>query len=413
MRSRSLAMALGEALPVELREFWEAYSGWFSMFSIGPLLANEAMVRGASGEGVREALIVENWRSAGWWSGRELLEPAVADLLAERGVRMRLRPGRALRAVRQGLIGAAARRYGQNSMAAVARDAERAARDGSLAKAEACEALWLSVGASSTELIQRLDPAVRECGATVQTLDFDYYGSREALARTGLRYNDISVFKTADVLEGAREIARRLPRWWEDIADRAQALAVRSEFSPRQFAAVLDRLRVVLWRDAPSWWAHSQAAHAALDAYTPRVVVGFHVYGPVIAPMVIAAKRRGIARVCLQHGVIGPRYLALPCLPYDEKLVFGEYAAEIMRRAREGEMKVTVTGHSLYDQPEEPVQPRAEVLALREGVRGLVVLCTQFNEHMFYQPEGWWLAEVAAACRKLGVRLALKLHPSD
>ena len=76
-------------------------------------------------------------------------------------------------------------------------------------------------------------------------------------------------------------------------------------------------------------------------------------------------------------------------------------------------MKVTVTGHSLYDQPEEPVQPRPEVLALRERVKGLVVLCTQFNENMFYQPEGWWLAEVAAACRKLGVRLALKLHPSD
>ncbi|MGE5531895.1 MAG: hypothetical protein ACM3VW_07270, partial [Bacteroidota bacterium] len=37
----------------------------------------------------------------------------------------------------------------------------------------------------------------------------------------------------------------------------------------------------------------------------------------------------------------------------------------------------------------------------------------QFNEFMFYSDEHWWLRGVADACRKLGMRLAIKLHPSE
>ena len=59
------------------------------------------------------------------------------------------------------------------------------------------------------------------------------------------------------------------------------------------------------------------------------------------------------------------------------------------------------------------MQPRDEVQGLRGGVAGLVVLCTQFNEHLYHTPSGWWLSGVAEACRRLGVRLVLKLHPSD
>jgi hypothetical protein len=138
-----------------------------------------------------------------------------------------------------------------------------------------------------------------------------------------------------------------------------------------------------------------------------------HVYGPPIAPMIIAAQRRGLPRVCLQHGVIGPRGLALPCLPYDEQVLFGAYAAGILSQTCPAGTRLTVTGHSLYDQTQTPPEPRAEVRKLCEGVRGLVVLCTQFNEHLYYQRDCWWLQEVADTCRALDVRLVLKLHPSD
>jgi hypothetical protein len=176
---------------------------------------------------------------------------------------------------------------------------------------------------------------------------------------------------------------------------------------------VLERLRLVLLRDAPTWVVQSRAAHRALDAYQPRVVVGTHVYGPPIAPLIVAARRRGLPRVCLQHGVIGPRYLALPSLPYDEQLLFGSYAAEILKQISPPHTRLTVTGHSLYDVAQTPPEPREEVLRLREGVTGLAVLCTQFNEEMFYSEQCWWMRTVAEACRRLGMRLALKLHPSD
>ena len=42
-RSSQLSDALAEALPDALREFWEAYSGWFAMYSVGPLLANDVV----------------------------------------------------------------------------------------------------------------------------------------------------------------------------------------------------------------------------------------------------------------------------------------------------------------------------------------------------------------------------------
>jgi hypothetical protein len=110
--------------------------------------------------------------------------------------------------------------------------------------------------------------------------------------------------------------------------------------------------------------------------------------------------------------VIGPRYLALPCLPYDEKLVFGDYARGIMRQTCP-DLRLTVTGHALHDAGMAPPSVSPEVMALREGVSGLVVLCTQFSEHLYYQREQWWMTGVAEVCRRLGVRLAIKQHPSD
>lgn len=179
-------------------------------------------------------------------------------------------------------------------------------------------------------------------------------------------------------------------------------------------AALAERLRLVLQRDAAPWLLRDLAGRRALDAVRPRAVVAFHVYGPPIAPLVIEARRRGLPQVCLQHGVIAPRYLTLPCLPFDEKLVFGSYPAQIMEQAKHPGMQVTVTGHCLYDDlGQHPPEISPEVAKLREGVAGLVVLCTQFNEEAYHTREHWWLAGVADACRELGVRLALKLHPSD
>lgn len=406
-----LACQLQEALPEPLHEFWEAYSGWFALYSIGPLLGNACVGQQAVADHpATRALIRENWRDVGWWSGRGMLQPALADCLTAAGVQTQVHPGRLLQSLRGPLANLMASRAGERAVA----EERKLARDASADTSEPTDALWLSLGASSADLIARLVPALGAShGLRSQILDFHYYGSNQALDRHGLPYTDSAHFNTAGALAAGAQVRRGIPRWWADIRRKALSLPLREALPPRMFAAIIDRLRLVLLRDAASWVIQAGAAHAALAAYQPRVIVGTHVYGPPIVPLVMAAHRQGLPTVCLQHGVIGPRYLALPALPYSEQLLFGDYPATILRQICPPQTRLTVTGHCLYDVAEAPAQPRPEVQALRDGCQGLVVLCTQFNEGMYYKPQGWWLAEVAEACRQLQARLVLKLHPSD
>lgn len=410
-RSLALAAALGAALPETLQEFWEAYSGWFAMYSVGPLLANARVGEQALREHPdSQARLLECWRGGGWWSGRQLLHPALLDLLADAGYRTQVQPGAALQALRRG---AARLGAGRSGAAGLREEAARAQRHSPTSPATPADLLWLSVGASSADLIARVSSAATEAGLPSAILDFHYYGSAEALRRKGLAFTDISALVGAEALAAGEQVRRSLRRQWPAIAAAARALPALTPLPPRMLQAVLDRLQTVLQRHAPAWTVQRLAAEAALDAYQPRVVLGTHVYGPAIAPFVIAARHRGLPTICLQHGVIGPRYLALPSLPYSEQLLFGAYAAQILAQVCSPHTRLTVTGHCLYDEALTPPRPRPEVLALREGAAGLVVVCTQFNEQSYYRSYGWWLQGVADACRRLAVRLVLKLHPSD
>ncbi|MGE5531523.1 MAG: hypothetical protein ACM3VW_05345, partial [Bacteroidota bacterium] len=388
-RSVQLSDELRQALPEPLHEFWEAYSGWFAMYSLGPLLAN-AVVGGqalsgrtgtpacrhaSTGKGAcptGEAMIIEGWRRAGWWSGRELLQPALLDELEAAGVRATVSPS-ALQLVRPPVARLMAARQGRTAL----RRDHQAATQATPPSPAKTDILWLSVGASSADLIARLSEATANLHALhSEILDFHYFGSEEGLARHALSFANITGFIDESSLAAGRAVAGSISRWWPVIRANALRLPLFGVLPPRMLQAVLERLRLVLLRDAPSWVVQSHAAHRALDAYQPQVVVGTHVYGPPIAPLIIAARQRGIPRLCLQHGVIGPRYLALPSLPYDEQLLFGSYAANILRQTSPAETRLTVTGHSLYDVAQTPPEPRPEVLRLKEGVTGLAVLCT-------------------------------------
>jgi hypothetical protein len=405
-----IAKHLGVALPEPWQEFWQAYAGWFAMYSVAPLLANAAIARQAlAGSEEHAALIIENWRSPGWWSGRESLEAATRDEFEAAGLTVLVRPGAALRTVRAWLAPWMARRYGEAELRGLARSVAQSAVSNTPHPADV---LWLTVGASAVDLVARLQPALAEEGLTSAVLDFDYYSSREALQRDGIPAHGAESFLTEDDLRQGCRWHREAQVMWPEVRQRLSVLPWPDEVTPHQQQAIADRLQLVLRRDAASWRLRSLAAHRALEALAPRVVIGFHVYGPSMAPTIIAARERGIPRLCLQHGASGPRYLALPCLPYDEKLVFGEYARGIMQQACPG-LRLTITGHSLYDTRPHAVTPRPEVQALREGANALVVLCTQFNELVYYEPQRWWMRGVAEACHNLGARLAIKLHPSD
>lgn len=413
LRSVALAEALKPALPEALHEFWDAYAGWFAMYSISPLLANREIARQAlEAHPDRQAVIRENWRDLGWWSGRAMLQPALLDDLRAAGLGVQTRPGALLHSLRRPLAEQMATRALRREFGA---ELKRFLRGISADLAtDPGDILWLSLGASSADLIARLVPALQAShGLSSQILDYHYFGSDQALERHGLPYTDIARFSSPAVLQSGVQVQRDLPHWWPQIRKRAQSLPPARELPPALFAAILDRLRLVLTRDAPPWVVRAGASQAALAAYRPQVVVATHVYGPPIAPTITAANRLRIPTVCLQHGVIGPRYLALPCQPYNEQLLFGDYPAAIISQVCPPQTKVTVTGHCLYDVTQTPATPRPEVQALRAGVKGLVVLCTQFNEPAFYRAPGWWLQGVAEACRALDARLVLKLHPSD
>lgn len=411
----AIADGFGAALDDELQDFWQAYSGWFAMYAVGPLVANWQIARGALGETTQQAArVVENWRAHPWWSGRYQIAPAVVDELQARGLPCALEPGRAFRCLQAPVMLWGASRQRRDALRRELAAAFRATRQPLEAPATGA-ALWLSVGASSAQLMARLIPTLYEShGLPSEILDFHYYQSAEACHARGLTAHDIMAFATDEALQEASR-NRHWSRWWRGFRRRADTLACRKELPPALFAALRDRMRLVLYRDAALWRLWAEASQRALDACAPAVVLTFHVYGPVVMPLLVAARQRDIPCLCLQHGAIGPRYLTIPCPPYAEKLVFGDYARGIMQQTCPDGTPVTVTGHCLYDDAQSGVrpEPRPEVAQLAKGVRGLVVLCAQFNESTYYDPERWWMAEVARACRELGVRLAVKVHPSD
>lgn len=404
-RSVEIARAVAAALPEEWHEFWEAYAGWFAMYSVAPLLANTEVARQALAEHPGEsARIIENWRRPGWWSGRDDLVASMGEACRSAGRACAVTPGDAWRRLREVVAQRMAAAQGSRELRQMARS------DGvATASPKPCDVLWLAVGGSAVDLLTRLQDPLQARGLSTATLDYAYFGSTEGLQRAARPHIPLTAFLRPDDLERARGWRFRMALDWTNVDWSLPAIA---GFTPAQQAALARRLRLVLTRDAPPWRLRALASHRALDALAPKVVVGFHVYGPPMAPTVIAARRRGIPCLCLQHGVIGPRYLALPCLPYDEKLVFGEYARGIMQQACP-KLRLTVTGHALYDAPSESGSVSPRTASLREGHEALVLLCTQFNEHMFYRREGWWMTGVAEACRRLGARLAIKQHPSD
>ena len=157
------------------------------------------------------------------------------------------------------------------------------------------------------------------------------------------------------------------------------------------------------------------ATRRLLDTCRPKAVVAFHPYWWRIAPVIQTAQARRIPVLYMQHGVYFGESDCVRPLPYDEHFVFGDDAAESLgSRAAGG--PVTVTGHSLYDAViNHTREPSEAARALRGDARRLVVVATQTDELLVYDPKSpeWWVRGVAEACRDLDARCFIKLHPAD
>lgn len=409
-QAKDLAQMLGEALPPELQDFWEAYAGWFALYSVGPLLVNAQIAQQAAHEAPQEneAWLVESWRSPLWWAWRTDLQLAMKDILAAQGFSVRSRIPTWLHFVREKIVPIWARRQGVAVFKAIQ------SQLGQLNVAtffSPGDVLFLAAGASAVDFIAHLKPQIEKQRLSAHIIDYDLHSSRERLREHQLPFFSWTAFLQPNDIRKARPLLTQMAQTAPHMASQAKE-TMQAHMFPGHCEALQWRLLITLLRDYIKQWLLSCAAQRALEILKPKAVCGFHLYNPDIAPLIVAAKRLQIPCLCLQHGVIGPRYLALPYLPYDEMFVFGEYAKEILARAAP-ELNVSITGHPLYDSGQKPLTPRPEIQSLRRNVRALIVLCTQYNEPSYYQRHHWWMAEVARVCRHLCARLVLKLHPSD
>jgi len=183
-----------------------------------------------------------------------------------------------------------------------------------------------------------------------------------------------------------------------------------ASLGPHLLAVLRLRLHFVLGELAPMAIYHAKLWRLLLDMARPRALVSFNSSNDMIAPGILQAGPRGIATICCQHGVWGPYRLAGHLSPFDEVLVFGDYAREILGTIAEPQTRFTVTGHSVYD---------ARAGDLPDGQRPVgqppVVLATTqpVERHLSTGEACWWLDEVARGCAEAGAALWIKPHPEE
>jgi hypothetical protein len=169
------------------------------------------------------------------------------------------------------------------------------------------------------------------------------------------------------------------------------------------------RLLIALSRDGQRLLADREAARHVLDAYRPRVIVAFHLYWYRLAPIVLAARVRGVPVLYVQHGVYLAQDECIRPLPYDQYFVFGQAAADTLS-AKPLAGPVIPVGHCLYDDLSKVPARSAPGPRSRK-----VLVATQPDETRVsdVRSSRWWLRGVAEACHQLGARLIIKLHPRE
>ncbi len=417
-QARQLADTMDAGMHPEVAgaNFWADFAGWFAMFSLGPLLATDQVLRDVVAEHRwHSARILENARDLGWWAGKTHLLPVAAGVLDAAGIPWSSRPGKLLHWLRALLMPAGGRIIGTRELNGQVREAERAAI-GADPTIRPCDLLFAGVGAATASIIANLwHPLTETHGLRCAVLDYHYDGFTRAIERQELPRHDIGQFSTESDVRAAKSMAARWPTWYRHFAANVESVAEFQTLSDGLKAAIAERVRMSLVRHTPEWLWRSAAGRRALEQLRPKVLVTFHTYTPTTASLVNQARDRGIRTILLQHGVISDWYYVAAAQRFDEALVWGSESEQMHGWLLPPETKITQTGNSLYDGAMAIQGGSSEELAaLRQDSKTLVVLATQPNEHLFYDDyASWWIGAVAAACEELDARLILKLHPAD
>lgn len=416
LRTRALGRSLGSLLPEWLgrarpewgHSAWDACADYFVKFALGPVLGNLILAERAAQERPAEVLAWELPDDPGWWTGRQMVVE-IAEVIATRcGARLTTVSSRSRRVARDLLAPLippvqATRLLGGYGHLPRGDPPDRA------------DVLFAILGPTLVPLFDRIGVRLQsEHGLRVAGVDLPAGPPGEAITPGDLqRYRLHNLLEPAMMRE-AQAVAMAGPH---AVAEVLRALA---EFAPlthvpRELRAVLTRrLHASLTRDLSLGVLHARLWQRALDALRPAAVVGFVHYNELMAPLVLQARHRGIPTLYLQHGICGPLFRAEALLPYDDLVVFGEYARVMLAPLAQPDADFTLTGHSVYD--DLTAGPTAGML--REQLLGqrrhLVLVTTQPIEiNLRAYERRWWLEVLAEACVALDARMAIKPHPRE
>lgn len=413
--ARALAIALPEtvvgASAPRLPSLWKCYEHEYARYSLAPALMNLAIARRALQEAATSRARLVAAYGPQWWLGGSGASEAVAETAAEAACDLRGRQPPWRTRLRRALLPHLARRAARRLPLCL--DCARLPTEN--LSSDRCEVLFLGVAATTAPLISLLSSLLENRGVTCATVDFHYESSTAGLRHAGLRVVDLR-----PLLEQAASIVRRLRRdlvkQWPECRPRLQRLVEKGTL-PRWLLPVAEaRLIVALGRDLPALAAYREAADRVLEALQPRLVVGFHLSADFLAPFILGAHARGAATACVQHGIRGPVHRNGVVLPWQHLVAWGKNTVDLYAGLTEPAARWTITGSPLYDSLRREGLPEAGPLRGRLGLGAarVVLAATQTDEPQVKREQAcWWLRGVAEACRSLGARLLVKMHPAE
>jgi len=407
-----LPAALSQPRPEWGHSAWEVFADSFVKFSLGPVLVNSLLAERAAALKLREVIAWEEPANPSWWSGRQMVAETARDIAEATGARLTVRAGPLRRAAMQ--VARAPATCAQARLRFLRRIAGPAQR-----AAGRSDVVFTIVSATLTPIFERVGQLLAEQhGLRVLGLEVPLTHFARGIGGQLLPKANLHAYATPGML--ARANLEVFSSWtWQAHFRRAFAgFEGLAQLGRGVRAVLVRRMHNALIRDLPLAMYYSRLWSRFLDAVQPAAVVSFNNYNETIAPGVLQANARGLATLCCQEGVWGPYQLAAAVSPYDDLLVFGEYAAEIMQQVAAPRTRFTVTGHSLYDYTTwAPAAPAASSGGDRQAGgshRPQVLATTQPIDERFVRAEPcWWVEALADACAELGARLLIKPHPQE
>ncbi len=382
---------------------WDVVRGVLLKFSIGPLLANARLAQAAALEDPAELVGWEFPRQSSWWSGRQMVDAVAREIADRTGAPLTLRASRHQRALRalsvQWATGALASRYFR-SRADLPPSPEPAP----------CDVLFANVGPTLLPLFGRIGERLRDQhGLAVMGVEVPVAPSDTGLTVDGLAHTHLYAQTTPAMLTAARREVRSATLGAGGLARRLRWSRRISHLGPELGEVFVRRVAQALIHLVPVAAYHARLWERLLDATRPRVLVTFNSFNEAIAPGVLQARHRGIPTVCCQHGIWGPLFRAASLLPYDDVVVFGEYAREILSPIAHERTRFTMTGHSDYD--DAHVQP--DLAPVPDGPPMVLVTTQPIGQRLMLGEPCSWVEKLAQACAELGARMVIKPHPHE